>query len=219
MMKADISVFSTGGEGLSVGSHGEASHGTEVTHVGADLVFVNLMEETSAELLGIETRSGYNFSRFSSSKQNVTLDGRQDGAVDGTSSVINLEDFEGLGINELSSTVLGRGQEHSSLLIEAHLVDGSTVKSLGLNDLLGLSIVDSNSSLIVTGEDVLIHATPSSLAYSSGALQRSLELGLSITIPAVEGQERDERHERVGGGEETVRSDTKANRLDRGPIR
>lgn len=219
MMKADVGILGTGGEGLSIGSHSEASHGTEMTHVGADFVLVDGVEETSAELLGIEARGGYSFGTLSSSEQDVALEGRQDGAVDRTSSVINLEDFEGLGIDQLGGTVLGGSEEHSSLLVEAHLVDGSTMQSLGLDDLLGLSIINGDSSLVVAGDHGLIQTSPSSLANAGRALQRSLELRLSIAIPAVDGQERDEGHEGVGGGEEAVRSNAEANGLDGGPVR
>lgn len=216
-METNVGVFGTRGERLSIGRHGEASHGTEVTHVGTDLILIDRMEEASAELLGIEARSGYNFGTFSSTEQDVALEGRHDGAVNGTTSVINLEDFERLSIDELGSTVLGRGEEHSPLLIEAHLVNGTTMKGLGLQNLLGLSIVNSDGSLVIAGENRLIQTTPRRLAHSRCALQRSLQLGLTIAIPTINRQKRDEGHEGIRRCEKAVCANSKANRLDGSP--
>lgn len=163
MVETNVGVFGAGSESLSVRGDGNASHGTEVTHVGANFVFVDGMEESGSELLGVEFGGGHSLSALSSTKEDVVLERGDDGAVDRASSLVGLEDFESLSVQQLGGSVLGGGDNHTLLLIETHLVDRSSVQCLVQQHLARLRIVNSHASLLIAGVDRLVKAAPSGL--------------------------------------------------------
>jgi hypothetical protein len=176
-----------------------------VTPHTSNLVLEDLVEESSLEL-SLPCSGGSDSTRLlSSSKNDEVLLRGDSGGVEGRIGLVGLEDFEGVGLDQLflvsksarvdtrrvlkyfSRLVLGGGDEVRP--VRRHLDIGDLhvwLVRLGVHDeLSGLSIVLAHSSVLVSGDDVLVQVAPrgnSCLAFPEGDGEKRLIRLLGVDV-------------------------------------